>query len=52
MATLEAKKAAAKAAYKEAKEKCDRHLNTENWIKYYKELCEARRTCRLLGVII
>ena len=50
--TLEEKKTAAKAAYKEAKEKYRKHLNSENWITYYNELCETRRLCRLLGVII
>ena len=50
--TLEEKKTAAKVAYKEAKEKCRKHLNSENWITYYNELCEAKRICRLLGVII
>jgi hypothetical protein len=52
MANLEAQKAAAKEAYKKAKEKCRKYMNTENWTKYYNEMCEARRTCRLLGVII
>lgn len=52
MAALEAQKAAAKAEYKEAAEKCRKHLNTENWTKYYNDLCKAKRTCRLLGVII
>lgn len=50
--TLEEKKTAAKAAYKKAKEKCRKHLNSESWITYYNELCEAKRLCRLLGVII
>lgn len=52
MAALEAQKAAAKAEYKEAAEKCRKYLNTENWTKYYNDLCKAKRTCRLLGVII
>ena len=46
--TLTEKKALAKEAYKAAKAKYLETLSKQDWIA----LCNAKRTCMLLGVII
>lgn len=46
--TLDQKKAAARTAYKTAKETYMREPNNENWIAF----CMAKRECMMLGVII
>lgn len=46
--TLENQKAAAKKAYKEAKEAYLKNRTDKNW----KAFCNAKRICMLLGCII
>lgn len=45
---LKDKMAAAKEAYKAAKENYIKNRTTENWIKF----CDAKKECMLLGVRI